>query len=133
MRPVWILRTMISILFFLSLEMQARQGSSVLTFKEWKAHQIYVAERRLSAHKERLSKKYPSRANQYTISDEVDLAIARESLALARNLTIEDYMVGYLGRMNPSSDFYERLALEMSPSQTAQLLRAYRESLNLNR
>lgn len=118
--------------------------SSVMSFREWKQYKIGIVQVRIKKIKETLSRTVaqtstlsaqdPNSENSRTrnkaegrvelqLRNQID--IETENLALARDLSVADYFVGYLTKQSTLETAIKDLSTRLSAEEVAELMSAY--------
>ncbi len=130
-------------LFFLQGELSIAYTSrtdNFKSYKEWKIEKILVIEKRLLAYNKKLSAMKPrfnlqdpnivfhkgSEAQSSEIKKlEKQISEETRDLEITRDLTVSDYFVGYLSRIDNKKDAMKKLAARLKPDEVAEFMNAY--------
>lgn len=126
--------------FVLLISMSAHAGVGVKSYREWKTEKVTQASLRVNSVKAQLDKKTdPNLAmrtktqlegkNPATEKLERTLRVEQYDLELARDLSVTDYFVGYLTKVQDKKAAFQEVAGKLSPEEVAELMTAYANSV----
>jgi len=105
-------------------------ATAVLGFREWKAEKIQGAFQSVMALRVKAQKAHSD--GQRALYDQLlkDMSQLNWNLEVARDLSVNDYFVLYLSQVS-HKDRYQLAASKLQPTEMAELMRAYADSLEV--
>lgn len=97
------------------------------SFKEWKDQKIHEIQTRIDLVQARIDSQLPTDTNLGQLQTQLKNDIY--SLEMARELTVSDYFVAYLAKLENKRETYKEIAAKMSPDEVADLMSAYVNSI----
>ncbi|MEN0058582.1 MAG: hypothetical protein AAGB31_07090 [Bdellovibrio sp.] len=129
---------------------QAAVLPEVKSYREWKTDQIQVAQAKISSLKAQIENKKAGRglaagtdpnlakkASTEAVSS-ADMSVEKlerllreeqYDLELAKDLSVTDYFVGYLTKIQDKKSAFQEVAGKLSPEEVAELMTAYANSV----
>ncbi len=105
---------------------------TIKSYREWKQAKINEAEARLKNLKEDVlrSKGLSLNATEAGLSTSLQRMLDNEELqfAMAQDLTITDYFIGYLARQKSLQQAIKEVSGKLSPEEVAELMTAYADN-----
>lgn len=115
--------------------------SSFKSFRQWKNEKIQEASARLNTTKvgiesRKIAQTHINSKTEARVSKDIKLTQLQAqmrldliSMELAKDLTVTDYFVGYVNKIQEKKEFINEIAAKMSPDEVAELMTAYAQSL----
>lgn len=106
--------------------------STVKSYREWKQSKVFEAETRLKSLKENMlrSRGLSLNATEAGLSTSLQRMLDNEELqfAMAQDLTITDYFIGYLTRQKSLQQAIKEVSGKLSADEVAELMTAYADN-----
>lgn len=134
----WILKVL-SLLLFLSCQTFASDLRNVKSFHEWKHERVQAVQAKIQALSQRrdsirrrLAEQSSTEAGLSASSQkQIDDLLQKEKarMALEKDLTVSDYFVGYLTKIQNRKQAFKAVAPKLSAEEIAELMDAYANSV----
>lgn len=136
--------------FWFAATLATNAGAQVKSYREWKTEKVTLAEGRVSSMKAQLAMKKslrtmahgadPNLANKGSLEavalqdrsvEKLERQLRAEiyDLEVARDLSVTDYFVGYLTKVQDKKSAFNEVAGKLSPEEVAELMTAYANSV----
>ncbi|MBL7669116.1 MAG: hypothetical protein JNM39_01405 [Bdellovibrionaceae bacterium] len=105
----------------------APSNPTAKSFKEWKDQKIQEIQTRIDLLQARIDSQLPTDTNLGQLKTQ--LKNDSYSLEMAKELTVSDYFVAYLAKLENRRETYKEIAARMSADEIADLMSAYVNSI----
>lgn len=102
-------------------------SSATKSFKEWRDQKIHEIQTRVDLVQARIDSQLPTDTNLGQL--QTQLKNDTYSLEMAKELTVSDYFVAYLTKVENKRETYKEIAAKMSHDEVADLMSAYINSI----
>lgn len=127
----------LSVLLTLIFLLPGVSMAKLKSFRDWKSERISESQLKIQTFKsqieqrkkELVNKKADTQTDVTLINLEQKLQLEQFSFDLATDLSVTDYFVGYLNKVENKQSAFKELAAKMSPDEVAEIMTAYANSV----